>query len=163
MDLVYLRDCLSAMQRRFSISTRYGGPEISEDKDPVRKYLIPDIEDCNTIPAYYEWRTLLRGHIEAYEAQPKALAELVSSEFSSELLEKPLYLDFLERRSGILEEARRFESELRDYLQLEGSRLALEESKNPLSFPTIKYRTGNEVRRLKLSRFISLTFNSKDL
>lgn len=68
--------------------------------------------------------------------------ELTSSGFSSKLLEGPLYLDFLERRSGFVEEARRFESELRDYLQLEGSRLALEESKKSIELSNYQIQEG---------------------
>lgn len=146
-------DHLSRMFRRFKDSfflpfgfkTRYRGPyEIRQDRG------LPDDE----APEYlYRYRTKLRAWVEYFENQKGALVGLLSSLIGPNVAEGLFYRQIKEESISIAEEACRLEAEIRDHLQLQGSKLALKESKNPSSSLTTRYMRGNASRYSPYSPF----------
>ena len=152
-------DQLSRMFRRFKdpfflpfgFKTRYRGPyEIRQDRG------LPDDE----APEYlYRYRTKLRAWVEYFENQKGALMGLLSSLIGPNVAEGLLYRQIKEESISIAEEACRLEAEIRDHLQLQGSKLALKESKKSIELSNHQIYEGKRVKIFTVLAFFYVPLN----
>ena len=106
-----------------------------------------ELSDGEAIELLYGYRAKLRSWVEYFENGNGALMGLLTSLYGPSFTEGVFYPQMKEARISIIEEARRLEAEIRDHLQLQGSQLALEESKKSIE---LSNRQIDESKRLKI-------------
>ena len=111
-------------------------------------------------PEYlYCYRTKLRSWIVYLENQNGALTDLLSSLLGANVTKGLSYSRIKEESFSIAEEAGRLEAEIRDYLQLQGSRLALLESKKSIELSNNQIYEGKRVKIFTVLAFFYIPLN----
>ncbi|KAG8529032.1 uncharacterized protein KY384_006722 [Bacidia gigantensis] len=145
LDMLHLREYMIATKRLFyreleskneNIYSLTAGDLTRDDHQSYQSQM----PEC-----LYRWRTRLRSYIASYEDQQTSLPEFVALEMGPELLKSELYQQFKASRDRMVEEARRFEAQLFDHLQLEASRLALLESRKSIELSNHQILEGKRV------------------
>ena len=106
----------------------------------------------------YRYRTRLRSWIEYFQNENCALMGL-SSLIGPNVTEGLFYPQIKERSISIAKEASRLEAEIRDYLQLQGSKLALEESKKSIQLSNHQINEGKRVKIFTVLAFFYVPLN----
>ena len=111
-------------------------------------------------PEYlYRYRTNLRSWVEYFENQKGALMGLLSSLIGPNVTEGLFYPQIKEESISIAEEASQLEAEIRDYLQLVGSKLALEESKKSIELSNYQIYEGKRLKIFTVLAFFYVPLN----
>ena len=107
----------------------------------------------------YLYRTKLRSWIGCFENQNGALMSLISSLLGPNVTEGPFYRQIKEESIAIAQEASRLEGEIRDHLQLQGSRLALLESHKSIELSSNQIDEGKRVKIITILAFFYVPLN----
>lgn len=107
----------------------------------------------------YRYRTQLRASVEYFENQKGALVGLLKSVCGPNFTEGVFYLQMKEARISFLGEARLLEAEIRDHLQLQGSKLALEESKKSIELSNNQIYESKRVKIFTVLAFFYIPLN----
>ena len=107
----------------------------------------------------YRYRTQLRSSVEYLENQEGALMGLLKSLCGPNFTEGLFYPHIKEARISSLGEARRLEAEIRDHLQLQGSKLALEESKKSIELSNNQIYESERVKIFTVLAFFYIPLN----
>ena len=153
-DIDHLRNLFSGsktVSRRveefgFEIDYRGGLPKF-------RGLKLPDGETL------YSYRTKLRSWIEYFENESGALMDLLSSLLGANVTTGVFYPQIKEESISIAEEASRLEAEIRDHLQLEASKLALEESRKSIELSNYQIYEGKRVKIFTILAFFYVPLN----
>ena len=129
---------------------------------PHWDYYSTDGKDLNS--ALYTQRLTLRRTLEEAEDYASQLFSHLSSQVAFDWSEEPSYGSLQADFRSLIDEARRLETEIRDYMQLEAGNLSLEESRRSIDLSNLQIRESKSGRFLQrgLRRF-TLTCRSKDL
>lgn len=107
----------------------------------------------------YRYRTMLRSWIEDFENDSGALMGFLSSLYGGNVTERLFHPQIREESTSIAEEARRLEAEIRDHLQLQGSKLALEESKKSVELSSHQIEESKRVKIFTILAFFYVPLN----
>ena len=111
-------------------------------------------------PEYlYQYRTQLRSSVVYFENQECALMSLLKSSCGPSFTEGLFYPQIKEARISFLKEARLLEAEIRDHLQLQGSKLALEESKKSIELSNNQIYESKRVKIFTVLAFFYIPLN----
>ena len=111
-------------------------------------------------PEYlYRWRTKLRSWVEYFENQNGALMGLNSSLLGPNVTGGVFYPQIKEESISIAQEASRVEAEVRDHLQLQGSKLALMESKKSIEVSENQIHESKRVKIFTVLAFFYIPLN----
>lgn len=103
----------------------------------------------------YRYRTELRSWIEYFDSRSGALLDLLSYQLGADQVEWSSCKRVKEETSLIARQATRLEAELRDYLQLQGTRSALEDSRKSIEAST---RQIDEAKRVKVFTVLAFLY-----
>ena len=117
------------------------------------------LPDGETPEYLYCYRTKLRSWIVYLGNENGALMGLLSSLLGANFTRGPSYSQVKEESISIAEEAGRLEAEIRDYLQLQGSRLALLESKKSIELSNNQIFEGKRVKIFTVLAFFYIPLN----
>ena len=135
----------------FAFKTRYRGRyEICRDR------ALPHGEAPEHL---YRTRTKLRSWVEYFKNQKGALMVLLSSLTGPNVTEGLFYPQIKEESMSIIEEASQLEAEIRDHLQLQGSKLALLESKKSIEVSNRQIYEGKRVKIFTVLAFFYVPLN----
>ncbi|KAK0517372.1 hypothetical protein JMJ35_000527 [Cladonia borealis] len=154
-DLDHLRNLFREFKdvsfEEFGFRTKY---RVSFEENRDRE--LPDGET----PEYlYCYRTKLRSWIEYFGNENGALMGLLSSLLGANVTKGLFCSQIKEESISIVEEASRLEAEIRDYLQLQGSRLALLESKKSIELSNNQIYEGKRVKIFTVLAFFYIPLN----
>ena len=108
------------------LTSLYGSGEVSEIDFPI---------------CLYHWFGILRAHIENHKAQEVMTRRIISmiGDFASEA---PLYVMFTDYAAGVIDSAQELDKNIRDYVQVDSSRLAILESRKPIQLSDNQIEEG---------------------
>ena len=107
----------------------------------------------------YGHRTKLRAWVEYFENENGALMDFLSFLYEPHFTEGVFTSQIKEESISIVEEVRRLETEIRDHLQLQGSILALEESKKSIELSNRQIYESKRVKILTVLAFFYIPLN----
>ena len=113
-----------------------------------------------TTESLYLYRAKLRSWVEYFENEKRALMGFLSSLYGPDFPGRIFNSQIIEESTAVVEEVRRLEAEIRDHLQLQSSKLALEESKK-----SIELSNGQiyESKRVKIFTVLAFFYIPLDL
>ena len=107
----------------------------------------------------YRYRIQLRSLIVYFENKEGELMSYLKSLCGPNFTEGHFYPQMKEARISFLEEARLLEAEIRDHLQLQGSKLALEESKKSIELSNNQIYESKRVKIFTVLAFFYIPLN----
>ena len=107
----------------------------------------------------YHHRSKLRSWVEHFDKQKGALKGLLSSVHGANVPEALFYARIEEESISIAEEASRLEAEIRDHLQLQSSKLALEESRKSIELSNNQIHESKRVKIFTVLAFFYVPLN----
>ena len=111
-------------------------------------------------PEYlYRYRTKLRSWIEYFENQNGTLMGLLSPLLGQNVAEGTFYRQIKGESISIAKEASRLEAEIRDHLQLQGSKLALLESQKSIELSNNQLYEGKRLKIFTILAFFYVPLN----
>lgn len=90
----------------------------------------------------YGYRDMLRSLIEQIENETELYKEFMSLKIRADSTKNAPFLLLMEERSRTLQQTRRLEAEIRDYLQLQTGQMALVESRKSIELSNYQIREG---------------------
>lgn len=115
--------------------------------------------DDGATESLYHHRTKLRSWVEYFENEKSALIGFLYSLYGPDSTGRVFNSQIIEGRTSIIEEVRRLEAEIRDHLQLQSSKLALEESKNSIELSNRQIYESKRVKIFTVLAFFYIPLN----
>ncbi len=111
-------------------------------------------------PTFLYWfHTKLRSWNGYFENQSGTLLGLLSTQFGPYIAKESLYTPIKDESISVMRASCRLEAELRDYLQLQGSKLALEESQKSIEVSNRQITEGKRVKIFTVLAFFYVPLN----
>ena len=136
LDILRMRSTLLPVRNLFFSVRR-----AASHKHQRGQACLTDDEDMTSDKLFQEL-TVFRSRISELDNQTPPLTRYISLQISIDLLQSPMYLQHIEEKDCVIQEARRLEADIRDYLQVQVGQLALQESRKSIELANYQIREG---------------------